>query len=926
MNWLRQIASRLRRALGKRHSDQTLDAELQTHLALLVEQNIARGMPPEAARREAKLSLGGADQIKESVHDHRGLPFLDALAQDVRFAFRMLRKSPGFTAVTILTLALGIGANTAIFSLIDAVMLRALPIRNPQQLILLEWRAAHEPSTNSSYNWSGCPDVSTDQALFIINPTAPPGGCTFSYPMFEQLRSQHDIFSDLCTFIGGQSEHLTLNGSVSMATGLLVSGDFFATLGTRAILGRTLGPADDQPGSQPTAMLSYAFWKSRFAGDPSIIGKSILLEKTSFTVVGITAPGFTGVDPGRSVDVWMPLSSQAYVAPYLPKRTAANSTWLEMMARLKSGVSRSQAQSALSVLFVNATTTGSTAMFKPNDLPRIELVSAARGLTSLRREFSQPLFVLMACVGIILLIACANVGGLFLARASSRRQEIAMRLTLGATRGRLARQLLTESLLTSLLGAALGTLLAYWSASALVAFLWDIWSSPIDLDVRPDGLVLLFTIGVAVLASVLFGLAPALQSTRVDLAPALKGVASKPLALFAGRRLAFGSLLVVAQVALSIVVLAGAGLLVRTLINLEQMNVGFETDHLLLFSVDMTMAGHTVFDNSPQVYQLDRALQTRFAALPGVTSVTYSMGALLSGGSMTEDLKLPGAPASSASSTDMLRVGPGFFETMGIPLLSGRTFTAADFTSSVTPQPVVISQSFTKKFFGDENPLGRGVSDSGSKKADWQVVGVVGDAKYNSLRDAVAPTVYTLQEYSGAEFELRTKANSTALIPLVRDVARQVNSSLLLSDFKTQTEQIDQLLYQERLVAGLSSLFSALSLLLACIGLYGLLCYEIVRRTRELGIRLALGAQRGDLLRLVVGQGVLLVLIGAAIGIGAAAAVTRFLATMLYGVHANDPLTFAAVSLLLFGAALLACYLPARRAMRVDPMVALRYE
>jgi predicted permease len=906
--------------------------ELSQHLDDRYQELLASGQSEDAAFRSALDELKGEELLARSlkpvekafyrepiVPGKAGTTFFDGILQDIRFAFRMFRKSPGFTAVAVLTLALGIGANTAIFSLINAVMLRSLPIHNPQQLLIVEWRAAHDPNTSSSYSWSACPGISTDSS-------APPGGCTFSYPTFEQLHSRSDIFSDLCAFIASQDEHLTLNGSVSMASGFLVSGDFFATLGARAALGRTLGPADDQLGSQPTAMLSYAFWKGRFNGDPSIIGKSILLEKTLFTVVGITAPEFTGIDPGLPVDVWMPLSSQAYVAPYFPKRTAANSTWLEMMARLKPGVSRSQAQSALSVVFANAAATGSTAMFKPTDSPKIELISAERGLTSLRREFSQPLFVLMACVGIILLIACANVGGLFLARASSRRQEIAIRLTLGATRGRVARQLLTESLLTSLLGAALGILLAYWSASALTAFLSANSYSPIDLDVRPDGLVLAFTIAVAVLAAVLFGLAPALQGTRMDLATAIKGAGNKPVAFFGAHRFPFSSLLVVAQAALSIVVLAGAGLLVRTLINLERMNVGFETDHLLLFSVDMTIAGHTVFDKSPQVYQLDRALQTRLAALPGVTSATYSMVPLLSGGSMTDDFKLPAAPPSSAFSADELPVGPDFFETVRIPLVSGRTFTPADFESSGKLQPALINQSFAKKLFGTANPLGRGVGGGDSKEAQWQIIGVVGDAKYNSLREAIAPTIYTLQKRSGAEFELRTRSNPTALIASVRDAVTHVNSRLLLSDFKSQTEQIDQLLYQERLVAGLSSLFGALSLLLACIGLYGMLSYEIVRRTRELGIRVALGAQRRDLLRFVVSQGIFLMLIGAAVGISAAIGVTRFVASLLYGVHAADPLTFAVVSLLLLAVALLACYIPARRATRIDPMVALRYE
>ncbi|MFZ3245205.1 MAG: ABC transporter permease, partial [Candidatus Acidiferrales bacterium] len=913
----RQIGFRVRGVLGKRHSDRALDEELQTHLVLLIEQNMERGMSPEAARREAKLSLGGADQIKESVHDHRGLPFLDSLAQDVRFALRMLRKNPGFTIVAVLTLALGIGASTAIFSLIDAVMLRSLPVRNPQQLLILHWTAVNQPTTRSSYDWSSCPGVSDD-------PTAPPHGCTFSFPMFDQLRARQDIFSDICAFIAAPQKHLTTSGSVSMANGFLVSGDFFATLRTRAILGRTLDPADDEPTAKPVVMLSYAFWRSRFGGDPSIVGKSILVEKTPFTVIGIVAPGFAGLNPGLPDDLWMPLSSQSSVAPYFPKRTAANSLWLEMMARLRPGVSMSQAQSALSVIFAASTTSGSSAMFKPNDAPRIELTSAAHGLTSLRHEFSQPLFFLMASVGIILLIACANVGGLSLARASSRRQEFAMRFTLGATRIRLMRQLLTESLLTSLLGAALGILLAYWSASALAAFLSANWFLPIDVDVRPDRMVLAFTIAVAVLAAILFGLAPALQGARVDLAPALKGGSNT--SNFAARRLSFGSLLVVAQVALSIVVLAGAGLLVRTLVNLQQMKAGFETDHLLLFSVDMTMAGYSTFGDDARVFQLDRSLQARLAALPGVTSVSYSMVSLLSGGYMTSDFKFPDAPLSSSFSGDELPVGPDFFETMRIPLLSGRTFTAADFQSSAKPKPAIINQSFAKRLFGNENPLGRGISEGDSKTAQWQVIGVAADAKYDSLRKAIAPTVYTMEKHGGAEFELRTKANPKVLIPLVRDAVNRVNSSLLLSDFKTQDEQIDQLLYQERLVAGLSSLFGVLALVLACIGLYGLLAYEVARRTREIGIRMALGAQRDAVLRLFVRKGIALTIMGAGIGLAVAAGATRFLQSLLYAVKPTDPFTFIGVAIVLLAVALLACYIPARRAMKVDPMVALRYE
>jgi predicted permease len=914
---MKMWAMRIRAMLWRRREDAEFSDEIREHLDLLTEENVRRGMSMAEARREAKIRLGGATQLRETHRELTGLPFLETIFQDVRYAVRMLRKSPGFTAVAILTLALGIGANTAIFSLINAVMLRSLPVRNPQQLLILHWTAVNQPTTRSSYNWSSCPDVSDD-------PTAPPHGCTFSFPMFEQLRARQDIFSNICAFIAAPQEHFTINGSVSMANGFLVSGDFFTTLGVRAVLGRTLGPADDKLDSRPVAVLSYAFWRSRFGGDPSIVGKSILVEKTPFTVIGVVAPGFAGLDPGLSDDLWMPLSSQPSVAPYFPKRTAANSTWLEMMVRLKPGVSVSQAQSALSIMFAASTTSGSSAMFKPNDSPRLELTSAAHGLTSLRHEFSQPLFFLMASVGIILLVACANVGGLSLARASSRRQEIAIRFTLGATPTRVMRQLLTESLLTSTAGAALGVLLAYWSARALAAFLSANFL-PIVLDVRPDRMVLAFTIAVAVLTAVLFGLAPALQGARVDLAPTLKGASSQPSA-FAARRFAFGSLLVVAQVALSIVVLVGAGLLVRTLVNLQQMNVGFETDHLLLFSVDMAMAGYSGLNKDPHIFQLDQNLQTQFSAIPGVTSASYSMVALLSGGDTTADFKLPTASSSSAFSADELPVGPGFFETMRIPLISGRTLTIADFESSTEPQPAVVNQSFARRLFGSDNPLGRGVSVGASITAQWQIVGVVGDAKYDSLRDAIPPTIYTPQRHAGTEFELRTKANPMGLVPLVRETVSHVNNRLLLSDFKTQDEQIDQLLYQERLVAGLSSLFSALALLLACIGLYGLLSYEVAGRTREIGIRMALGAQQRSVLRLFVRAGLILTITGAIIGVAVAAAVTRYLHSLLYGVRPVDPYTFVGAVVLLAAVAFLACYIPAQRAMKVDPMVALRYE
>ena len=913
------IRRRITNLFHRSKLDQEIEAELRSHIEMRTTDNIAAGMPPEEARRQAVLRFGSPAAMKERVIAVDAQMFLDSMWQDVCCSVRMLRKSPGFTAVAILTLALGIGANTAIFTLIDAVMLRSLPVHDPQQLFIPKWTSVHEPQTSASYFWSGCPGVSSDPA------THAPGGCTFSYPMFEELRSRQDIFSDVSAFVGTRTEHLTANGSVSLANGSFVSGNFFEALGTHALLGRTLDSTDDEPSSEPAVVLSYAFWQGRFGADPLIVGRSIVLENTPFTVIGVAEPGFAGLDPGLAVDLWMPLSSQPRVAPHLPKRNAPNSLWIEMIVRLKPGIHPSQAQSAASAIFAASTTTESPAMFKPSDSPRIELINAAHGLASLRQAFSQPLFFLMACVGIILLIACANIGGLALARTSSRRQEIAMRLALGASRSRIARQFLTESLLTSAAGALLGILFAFWSASALVAFLSRSWYSPIHLDVRPDATVLAFTVVVTVISAVLFGVAPSLQGTRVDLAPALKGGSNKPSSDFAAHRFTLGGPLVVGQVALSVVILAGAGLLVHTLVNLERINLGFKSGHLLLFSVDMTMAGFTS-PVDPRMYQLDRELQRRFSALPGVASASYSMVSLLSGAGMTSDFKLPEAPESAAFAGDELPIGPGFFETLGIPLVSGRTFTAADFQSRAEPQSAVVNQLFAEKLFGKNDPLGRTFSESDSMKAGWQVIGVVGNAKYDSLRAAIVPTVYTPKKFGGAEFELRTHINPTALIPYVRDTVRRVNGKLLVSGLKTQTDQINQQLYLERLVAGLSSLFAGLALLLACVGLYGLLSYEIASRTREICVRVAFGAQPIDIERMVLREGFFLAFIGIDIGVVGALALTRFLRSLLFEIKPTDPATIIGVAILLALVALLACYIPARRAMHVDPMVALRYE
>lgn len=902
------------------HRSQTegeVEEELRAHVQNRADDLERSGLTRAEAERQARIEFGAHEKFKEECREATGVHFLHTLLQDLHFGLRMLRKSPGFTAVAILTLALGIGANTAIFSLINAVMLRTLPIQDPQSLLLLRWDAVRYPDTVASYSWSGCPHASNDPDYRA------PSGCNFSYPMFEQIRSTQDIFSGVSAFAGSNERHISVGGQVTMADVQLVSGSFFSTLGTSASAGRLLDPKDDLPGAPHVVTLSYAYWQNHLGGEPSVIGKSIVLENTPFIVTGVAAQKFSGLDPGLPVDMWAPISSQDVLVPHFPKRTAQKSLWVQIIARCKPEVPLTQADSATNVIFVPGVTSGPGAVFKVADAPHVQLLSAARGLVTLRREFSEPLFLLMAAVGIILLIASANVAGLSISRAMARQQEMAVRFSLGATRARIARQLLTESFLLAGLAAFLGIVLAYWSSRALAAFLSANWYQPLAIDIHPDSAVLGFTIAVAMLTAILFGLAPSLHCARFALAPAMKGSARvfRGARGLAGRSFSLGSALVVVQVGLSVVVLSGAGLLVRTLVNLKTQNYGFDIRNVLLFYTDPALTGY----KGDRLSLLYREMQDRLSALPGVTSASYSMFPLLSGGSMDTEYAPKDAPDATLSS-DVLPVGPHFFETMRIPVLAGRAFVASDFETLAKPRLVVVNESLARRLFGQENPLGREFIEHGGGES-YVIVGVVGDAKYTGLRGGIRPTAYVPHTGGfGAEFELRTAGDPEALAASIRSVAKQVNANILVSSVKTQIGQINQRLYQERLFAGLSSLFGALALLLACIGIYGLLSYEVTRRTREIGIRVALGAQKHEIRRMVAGQGLLLALAGAIIGVAGAAGLTRYLQTLLYGVKPIDPWTFTGAIILLCLVTLLACLNPTRRATRVDPMVALRYE
>jgi predicted permease len=1007
-----------------------LEQDIRAHIEMETQDNIARGMSPEEARCAAVRKFGNVTRVQEDAREVWSFVWLEQLWQDVRFGLRMLLRSPAFTTVAVLTLAFGIGANTAIFSLIDAVMLRSLPVENPAQLVLLKWSARKSPNIHGMMSSGDCP---MDMERGGLNPS----GCSFSEPMFREIAAAN-IFAGTAAFAGAGRLDLTGNGPASLINGQLVSGDFFHTMGLKPALGRLIGASDDAPAAEPVAVLNYGYWQSAFGGSREVIGRTIELNAVPFTIVGVAEQRFTGITPGSDYDVWVPLSNQQRINPMKgmdplggqERRGDVGFWWLTIVGRLKPGVPVAQAQAIVSGMFRNEVLHGAVQLFPggqmgtlpvprgggpsvaasaappaapqqapgnvpipvrregagagpmavqpaghgntqfkmdaplrgavpaaggahaaeteaptapktlatADDNPQVTLVSAQSGLSGQRTHYTDPLYVLMLAVGIILLIACANVAGLMLARAAARRKEMAVRLALGAGRARIVRQLLTESLILSVLGGVLGILFAYWGAHSIISFVSNNQTRPLGFATGLDLRVLGFTVAVSLFTGILFGVTPAFRSARVDLTPTLKEGegSSAGSGRSRGRWFSAGNLLVVTQVALAVVVLVGAGLLVRTLQNLRSVDMGFDAHNILIFEIDPTLAGY----NAAQSDNLYRDLLGRLAETPGVKSASYSMMPLLSGALAMTIFHWPGTPEDQTAESDVLDVGPNFFQTLHIPFLAGRGFSASDFelaaangaaTPTAAPTPVIVNQAFVQKFLGKENPIGKAYGAAAGDAVSpatpgYEIVGVVRDAKYTDLRREIHAMMYQPQSMGGATFELRTAADPQALLPAIREVVGQVNKDLPLFNVTTQSQQIDRLLFQERLVARLAGFFGALALVLACIGLYGLLSYEVSRRTREIGIRIALGAQPERVLKLVLRQGIALAIVGAAVGIGVALGVTRYLASMLFNVRASDPWTMSAVAVLLALVALAACYIPARRATRVDPMVALRYE
>jgi predicted permease len=837
----------------------------------------------------------------------RSLYLLETLLQDTRFALRGLRQNPGFTAVAVLTLALGIGANSAIFSLLDAVLLQTLPVANPHELVLFSDNPGQgESSGSQTGRWRA-----------------------FSSQDFAYFRDHNESFKEICA-IQSRSNQLEIrlagaSGSTDSVRGSLVSGNFFSFLGLNPAAGRLFSLEDDRPQAPPVAVLNYAYWTREFHNDSSAIGQVIEINGTAYTIVGVVPREFSGVGY-TTPDIWLPLAFQPQVMLTAPYSDDPQEYWLNIIARLKPGVRIGQAQAAVNIQLKQvllAQTHRETA--EQIEKSYIELAPGSGGVSYLRYTYAQALQILMVIVGIVLLIVCANVANLLLSRSAAREKEISIRLAIGAGRGRLIWQLLTESMLLTIFGGAAGILVARWGARALIALVTgSISAIKPSVNVR----VLLFTAAVSLLAGILFGLVPALRASSMDLSTPIKGSAH------AGLRFGLANWLVIFQIAASLVLLIGAGLFLRTLQKLAGQAPGFDEDHVVLARIDPQKAGYAP-EQTPALY---RALIERLEALPGVSSATVAYSGPLDDSTWSSNFSIEGMPEKTTLSPHVYKelVGPNYFGTLGIPIISGRDIGPQD--GPGTPLVTVINEAMAAKFFANMDPIGRRFSLGSPFKGEesMTIVGVAANARYYSLREPVPAMEFCAamqvpdQASSNAGYarlvEVRTTGDPAVLKTEIRGAIAQVAGNLHVTRINTARDQVREQMKLNLDAAKLSTAFATLALLLACIGLYGTMAYRVSRRTNELGIRLTLGAQRANIFWLVTRECLTLVAIGVAIGVPVALGAIRVIASQLFGIRAADPLTFGGVAILLLVVALAACYVPALRAMRVDPMVALRYE
>ncbi len=844
---------------------------------------------------------------------------------DLRYAFRSLRKAPIFTAVAVLSLALGIGANTAIFTLLDQILLRLLPVKNAKDLTLLTMRGRHYGS-----NW---------------------GGNSISYPMYRDFQDRNQVFSGMfCRF--SRSVSLTFDGHTELTRSELVSGTYFPVLGVGAALGRTFNENDDvTPSGHPVVVLSYDYWKTRFAGDPQIVGKKIVVNGNNMTIVGVSQEGFDGVELGNAAKIFIPVMMQPDLMPLNPEFLKERRTrWVNAFGRLKPGVTETQAKAAIQPIMhamleqeVQEAAFSTASPFTRQEFLKctIDVLPGSQGRSYFRQTLTTPLWVLMAITGSVLLIACANLANLLLARATGRYKEMAIRLAMGANRGRIISQLLTESLLLSFLGGAAGIVFALWADHLLMAAYLPSDSQGLKIATTPDLRILLFTIAVTTVTGLLFGLAPALQATKPDVAPTLKDQAG---AVVGGGNSLLRKSLVAAQVTLSLLLLIGAGLFVKSLSNLRALGPGFPAERLIGFQIDPTLNGYTV-ERTKLFY---RSLTESLSTLPAVQSVGLAAVRILEDNEWDNSAMVEGYTSPRAGDHPepfMNSVSPNYFATMGVPIVAGRDFTEKDTQQILhspgrpprnqdffVPATIIINETFAKKYFAGRSPLGRhiGMGIDPGTKLDMEIIGVVKDIKYTNLRDDIPEQAfepYMADQYtSGMTVYLRTTMDPNQLFSAVRAKVRELDANIPIYSMRTTEDQISNSLSTERLIASLSAVFGFLATLLATIGLYGVMAYTVARRTREIGIRMALGAAQGNVVWMVMKEVLVLVAMGVGVGLPAALGLTRLVRSQLFGIAPNDPSTLVMAAV---GLAVVACaagYIPALRASRVDPILALRYE
>jgi len=897
--WLTSVWLRLKSARKRAQLDRDLEEEMAFHLAMRAEKLRTVGVRQDEAPYAARRAFGNVTGMKETTRMLWTFQWVEELGQDVKYAMRSLKKNRTLAAVVVLSLALGIGANTAIFSLIDAVMLRLLPVRNPGELMVVQRRMANG-----------------DHGRSVTN------------PLWEAVRDSQDVFSGVFAW-GRDRFDMAQGGAVQYANAIYVSGGFFGTLGVRPVAGRLIAADDDRRGCPSLAVLSYGFWQSHYGGAQNAIGTTMSLDHQPFQVIGVSAPGFTGVDVGESFDVAVPICSSQVFDGAKSRLDHRSWWWLSVMGRVKPGLSQDQVTARLEARSSGILEAAVPLTWQKKDQDRflsakIVAEPAAAGVSRLRRQFAEPLRILMGIVGVVLLIACANIASLLLARANARGREIGIRRALGASRWRLVRQLLTESVLLSTLGALAGLLVARWGSALLVRNLGT-QRSAVSLDLAMDGRVLGFTAAVAFITGVLIGLLPAIKATRVSLFSSIKTGES---GAERGARFRTSKWIVGMQVALSLVLLIGGGLLLRTFSNLVRQDAGFDRNGVLLTSVNL-QTSKLAEDQWGPTYE---AILSRLQALPGVTSVSRSFNIPLSGWMWNNDVHSdsPNAPTGEAALVYFNFVSPKFFNTLGMRMVAGRDFDNRD--TSTSNQVAIVNETMARQFFPGMNAIGsRFQVDKMGTYTGWiEVVGIVKDAKYESLREVTPATAFfpatQIPGHDGREvFALRTTLPAGTMSAAVQSAVAEVNKDISL-ECHTLAAQVDDTLVEERLLATLSGLFGALALVLAMIGVYGVLSYLVGKRQGEFGIRMALGAQRGSILGLVMRDVAIVLAGGLAAGLAIALGTVTMLQKMLFGLAPRDAATMALSVAVLCAMAALAGYLPARRATHTDPLVALRHE